>query len=395
MILPRARSSKARRVMAGKCMKKAVLVLLGVLVTAGSLLVGCAQQPVQKDADAIKIALVYRNGMEYNASRYEKGMQMAIEEYTGPYQISVETYGEAEEFESSLETDNMLAENPDITAVVSLQDYEVIDAAAKTMNDYHKAFFAVQGYYDETAKKGYDSFFPFSLPAGHLGFAMGLYANEAGALKAGIIHSGTPFELEEANLFERGLMMGNARTVGSLSESFTQQEFVDEMQVWQALGVDVAYVPYYRSYWAADILAAIRNLFPDMKLLACFTLGSQQTVDYLGELEGTVVPAMYPVDRDEEYMAWAQRYEERYGETPENEAVQGYDLVNLIAANYDGSNETLSANLRANAENASGVAGNIVPDLLSGMSDIGYDDPYDYEYLVIQDGKFVHTEAGA
>lgn len=375
-------------------MRKIIFILVCILVVAGVLFAGCAQQPVQQDANAIRIALVYRSGMEYNASRYEKGMQMAIEEYTGPYQISVETYGDAQEFEGSLETDNKLAEDPNITAVVSLQDYEVIDAAAKTMDDFHKAFFAVQGYYDETVGKGYSSFFPFSLPAGHLGFAMGLYANAGNAQNVGVIHSGTPFEIAQANAFERGLLSGTggASTAGSLSEPFTQQEFADEMHAWRALGIDTAYVPYYRSYWAADILAAIKELFPEMKLLASFTLGSQETVDSLGGLDGTVVPAMYPVDQSEEYTEWARRYEEKYGEAPENEAVQGYDLVNLIASNYDGSNETLPANLRANADRADGIAGNIVPDLLTGLPDVSYSDPYDYEYLVIQGGKFVHTE---
>ena len=101
---------------------------------------------------------------------------------------------------------------------------------------------------------------------------------------------------------------------------------------------------------------------------------------------------MYPVDQSEEYTEWARRYEEKYGEAPENEAVQGYDIVNLIASNYDGSNETLPANLRANADRAEGIAGNIVPDPLTGLPDVSYSDPYDYEYLVIQGGKFVHTE---
>ena len=133
---------------------------------------------------------------------------------------------------------------------------------------------------------------------------------------------------------------------------------------------------------------------PEIRLLSCFTLGSQTAVDYLAELDGTVMPAFYPVERSDEYREWAARYEERYGETPDNEAVQGYDLANLILSNYSGDNKTLAEAIRANAENAAGIAGNTVRDLLTGLPEVSYDeaDAYGYEYLTVQDGRLVHTE---
>ena len=74
--------------------------------------------------------------------------------------------------------------------------------------------------------------------------------------------------------------------------------------------------------------------------------------------------------------------------------MQGYDIANLVIENYDGDNKRLADNLRKNAGNAAGIAGNIVPDLLQGLSEPDYDveNPYDYEYLMVKDGKLVHTE---
>ena len=121
------------------------------------------------------------------------------------------------------------------------------------------------------------------------------------------------------------------------------------------------------------------------------------TVERLGNLEGLVIPAFYPIDQTEEYQAWAEEYQARYGEAPENEAAQAYDLANLILAQYDGDPATLSGNIRAHAEEAESIAGNILVDLLTGLPEITYDTAtvYDYEYLVARDGKFVHTEGPA
>ena len=376
-----------------KGMKKIVSVLLCAAVFLS--LTGCAPAPEQQDADAVRIALLCREDMDYNVSRYQKGMEMAIEEYAGPYEASVEVYGlDASDFESSVEEAARLAEDPDITAVVTMQDYEVINAAAKTMDDADKAFFAVQGYYDETAEAGYDTFFPFSLNAEHLSCAMGLYAVRQGLRRIGCIYSGAEFERVQVNEFERAGIMNGTQTVGSLSEPFNTSAFYEELAVWEALGAEAAYVPYYRSAWGAEILAAIKAEMPEIRLLSCFTLGSQTAVDYLAELDGTVMPAFYPVERSDEYREWAARYEERYGETPDNEAVQGYDLANLILSNYSGDNKTLAEAIRANAENAAGIAGNTVRDLLTGLPEVSYDeaDAYGYEYLTVQDGRLVHTE---
>ena len=83
--------------------------------------------PQQGDPNAIRIALVCRGDMDLNVSCYQKGMELVIAEYGGPYRASVEIYSDAADYEESLEINNALAENPDITAVVSMQDYETID----------------------------------------------------------------------------------------------------------------------------------------------------------------------------------------------------------------------------------------------------------------------------
>ena len=158
------------------------------------------------------------------------------------------------------------------------------------------------------------------------------------------------------------------------------------MENWGNLDVDTVYVPYYRSYWATDILSNIRKLLPEARQIASFTLSSQGTLDLIREDEGMVMLAAY--------QAFVERYQAAYGEEPDNEAVQGYDLANLILKNYSRDNAALSANIRASAENASGVAGEIVGDLLTGLPELIYDPEtsYAYEYLVLKDGRFVHLD---
>lgn len=369
--------------------------ILWLAVACLLLTAGCGQRPVQQDANAVRVALVCRDGMQYDVSRFQKGMEMAVGEYTGDLDITVAVYDQSTNFEEALEIDTRLAQDPDITAVVTLQDYDEIDVAAQVMDKHDKAYFAVEGFHDKTARKGYDSFFPYCLSAEHLGYAMGVYVGENGLKRPVVIHSGTPFETTQANYFERALLdYESARTVNSLSEPATVQELYAIMDAMGTLGADAVYTPYYRSAWATDILMATRERQPDIQLLGCFTLGSRETVEALNNIEGMVQPAFYPVDRTEEYSAWAERYEALYGEWPENQTAQGYDIMNLVIANYDGDNTRVAKNIRANASNAAGVAGNIAYDLINGLPEIPEEtkDHYNYEFLVIQNGKFVSIQ---
>ena len=167
MILRFGRYDKKARTSA---LRRAVSVLTAV--TAVISFTGCRAEQTQSDPQAIRIALVCRADMDYNIECYKKGIEMAIEEYDGDYAVSVEVYNEATNFEESIELNNSLASNPDITAVISMQDYEVTDVSARTMNDNDKAFFAVQGSYSKTAQEKYTSFFPFSLSSEHLGLSL-------------------------------------------------------------------------------------------------------------------------------------------------------------------------------------------------------------------------------
>lgn len=368
---------------------KRLISLACVLLTVLMLLAGCAQQAGQTDG-VIKLVLLCDDSMGFGAQSYERGVWMAVDEYTGPNTVSLDIYESGDTFEDALKLNNEKAADPAVTAILSIQDYDVVDAAAKAMEENGKTFFALHGYLEDTVKRGYETFFPFSLNAEHLGYAMGLYAAQSGAKRIGCIHSDTSFEQQEATAFERALLRSEeGRTVSSLSEPFTSQEFYSEMKAWKALGIDTAYVPYYEPEWAADVLAVIKEELPDITLLSCFRIEDREVIERLGEANGIIMPAYYPVDRSGEYEEWAERFYERYGAEPDNEAVQGYDAAKLILAAYTGDNTSLARNIRENAANAGGIGGNIVYDLLNGLPDPEDEaGPYDYEYLMMKDGVF-------
>jgi len=376
--------TKNKRLISPLCIFLAALVLLA----------GCTQQAGRAVPGVINIVLLCDDSTGFGAQNYAKGVQMAVDEYGGPHTVSVGIYESGGTFEDALKLNNEKAADPSVTAILSIQDYDVVDAAAKTMEENNKTFFALHGYLEDTVKRGYETFFPFSLNAEHLGYAMGLYAAQSGAKRIGCVHSDTPFEQQEAVAFERAMLCSEeGRTVSSLSEPFTSQEFYSEMEAWKALGIDTAYVPYYEPEWAADVLAVIKEELPDIMYLSCFRIESNEVVERLGEANKIVMPAYYPVDRNSEYETWSERFYERYGEEPDNEAVQGYDAANLILAGYTGDNISLARNIRENAANAEGIGGNIVYDLLNGLPDPEDESgPYDYEYLMMKDGVFTVIE---
>lgn len=367
-----------------------VAILFTVLFSSA-----CAQNTDrQRDDNHIRIALVSKAGMEYNVSRYRKGIELAISEYNGPYEVSIEIYGEAVNFEQAVTVNNELAANPDITAVMSMQDYEVIDVSAKSMNEANKSFFIVQGYYDSTAKQQLNSVFPFSLNAAHLGFSMGLYTDIINAEEIACVYSGTQFERSQVYEFDIAAMIHEKEVVSSLSEPFTDLDFENEITAWRALNVDTIYVPYYRSEWAVSIIHAIKAELPAVNLLASFTIGSYVTPETLSMIDGTVLPAYYPIVDSNAYQLWRERYKAAYDEIAENDSAQAYDIMNLILANYDGDNSRLAQNIRNNAEQADGLAGEMIQTYINGLGGIDYslNNLLPYEYLVVTDGKLISLD---
>lgn len=375
-------------------LKKSLCVLLALSLT---LLAGCSGASRQKDPNAITVAVVCRDGMQYDAARFQKGIDLAIQEYKGECSVNVMIFDSSTSIEEAQAIDTTLAEDPDITAVVTLQDYEEIDVTAQTMDENNKTYFAVEGYLDKTVEKEYETFFPFSLDAQHLGYAMGVYAGEQKLTRTAVMHSGTEFEITQANYFESGLLAYDGATFCSISAPFSAQDFRTYTESMHAIQVDALYVPFYNSQFGVEYIGVVKRLLPEdsnITYLASFTLGSEATVNGLASLEGTIVPAFYPVDRTSEYASWESRYEAAYGEIPENQAVQGYDLMNLILKNYTGDNSTLAQNIRANAKKTEGIAGDITYDLINGLpSSVAPEDNY-YEYLVISDSKFVPVTIG-
>lgn len=386
-----------------KCMKrmKQNVALITAVVLTVTMLSGCSGKEKQADPDAIRIAVASNTYMGSMLEDYLNGIEMAIGEYDGPYDVSVEVYGEnVENFEMGVALNLDLAENPDLSAVISLQSANVIDASVRHMEENSKAYFAVKDYDTKTVDAGNKTFFPFSLNAEHLGTAMGYYAVNHTEMPAAVLHDGLEYNIQQATAFDEVFVYGVStyNLISSLSEPFTTNELDVELSRWEDMGVKTVYVPYSEyPEMAIMYLGAVRARVPAASLLACIVPRNANAESLLDSIEGTVMPAFYPVDFDKTYLKWAERYEEKYGEAPSNEAVQGYDIANLIIANYDGDNTTLAHNIRAARKDASGVAGNIVFDLLNGLPEVYYDEeaPYDYNYMVVRDGKLIYLEEAA
>lgn len=372
--------------------------MIMIILVMTAMFCSCSGKQKQKDSDAIQIAVVCEEGMENLAGAYKKGIEMALDEYDGSYEIAVEIYGEdISEYEKGVALDLELAQDPDVTAVISLQHADIINAAALHMEENDKAFFAVKDYDMETAEQRTETFFPFGLNAEHLGAAMGLYARENTKGPVAVFHDGLDHNIRQANAFDQMSLYGGGdyELISSLSQPFTTNELSKEIGRWESLGVRTVYAPYSDFPEIGMIyLSAIKQRMPEVSILACIAPKSDEMESLLASLEGMVMPSFYPVDFDETYEAWTKRYEEKFGGEPSNEAVQAYDIATLVIENYDGDNRTLAQNIKANSEDTSGVAGDIVNDVLNGLPEVTYnaEDVYDYGYMVVKDGKLTDLQ---
>ncbi|MDL2237402.1 ABC transporter substrate-binding protein [Christensenellaceae bacterium OttesenSCG-928-K19] len=370
------------------------------LATAFALLVALTGCSGSTGKDSIRIALVGMQESSVLVEKYETGMLMAAEEYNGafgPIEIVVDNTAESDEQARAVL--GRMTDDSSITAVVCLYSYDLTAESIWDMENAQKAFFAPQGYYTELAVNSGETFFPFSLSAPHLGYSMGRYAVEHGLKKVGCFHSGTQPEIDQATFFDSAAIYDGTRIVSSLSEPCTTRDISATYATWQALDVDAVFVPYYNYYYSgADIVRDIQKELPGLPILGSFSIDSDWTREIALELDGVVIPAKYPIQKTSESEQWKSLFEQKYNDTPENEHVQGYDIVNIIAQCHTGDATELSSSIRSKATTLTGVAGNTIRFLLSDNAiyppEYGEELENDqmqpaYEYLTIREGKLL------
>ena len=378
-----------------KMKKIADIFIVGVLFF---LLVGCGDWEKRNTSENIeedkkKIVLLGKKSYVYSDEALVRGIEMAIEELQEKgVELTWEHIDDNGEYETGISYGGLTAKDDSVLAVLTVQDFDVIDALAPVYEEEKKPFISVQGCNESTLQEGYQYFLSAFTSAEDMGKAVADYCGEKGYTRVVCSHTDTTFELSEMRGFQRNASKNNIDIVDMIQGPSTMTELKSTYYRWETLEVDAVYLAhltYSDTSWMLDIIRYLKGQNPKLQILSDYSLNHAETLEKHGDiLEGLVIPAPYSVEENELAKEFKKKYEEKYDTSISNVAMQGYDLVQIfgkiIQEGYEDSEEFVEQLKRE--EGFEGTSGHIHFDKNGKLTGITP------QYLKVSKKEFVLTK---
>lgn len=371
--------------------KTAKLILISIFLLLIS--AGCGQgENSQKSGsmDARKIVILGKESYVYSDQALINGLDMAIEEINQQgIDLCWEHMDDNGEYETGILYGGMLAKDDSVLAVLTVQDFEVIDALAPVFDEAKKPFISIQGCNESTLQGGYQFFISAFTSAQDMGKAVADYCGANGIKRIACSHTDTTFELSEMRGFQRNAEENNIEVVDMIQGPNTMIELKNKFDQWEALQVDAVYLAhltYSDTSWMIDIIRYIKEQNPDIQILSDYSLDNTSTLEAYGDvLEGVVIPAPYSIEENEKTQRFREKYKNKFGSNASNVAMQGYDLMyifsDIIQKGYE-NGEGIMTRLKRD-EGYEGTSGHIRFDGDGRLCGI------EPQFLQVKDGEFV------
>lgn len=319
-----------------KLRKFFVLALAGIMCIMTVSCNGFGQKTQEENQKEYKIVLLGKESYVYSDQGFIKGMELALEQVQAQgIALTFEHVDDKGEYEQGVLVGGELAKDPSVLAVFTFQDFEIIEALASVFEEAKKPLVSVQGCYETTLQAGYDCFISAFTSAGDMGKAIADYCAESGIERVACSHTGTEFEREEMRGFERQARENGVTVVDMLQGPNTMTDLKSTYYRWEKLQVDAVYMAhltYSDTEWMLEMITYLKEQNPDLKILSDYSLNNEETLKKYGDvLEGVVITAPYSVAESQEEKEFRKQFEEIYGFEASNVAIQGYDLVQIMA----------------------------------------------------------------
>lgn len=337
-----------------------------------------------------KIVVLGKESYVYSDEALVRGIEMAMEELEQEgIELTWEHIDDNGEYETGISYGGQAAKDDSVLAVLTVQDFDVIDALAPVYEEAKKPFISIQGCNESTLQEGYQYFFCAFTSAEDMGRAVADYCGKKAYERVVCSHTGTTFELSEMRGFQRNASQNNVNIVDMIQGPSTMTELKSTCYRWETLQVDAVYLAhltYSDTSWMLDIIRYLKEQNPKLQILSDYSLNHGETLETHGDiLEGVVIPAPYSVEENELTKEFRKRYEEKYGTSISNVAMQGYDLVHIFGGLLrEGCTDTekMMEQLKR-SEGFEGTTGHIHFTKNGKLTGIAP------QYLVVRDKKFV------
>ena len=307
------------------------------LLAAGT---GCVSKGGSGGAESktIKIAVMDSTVVFDSDNSYENGITMAIEDLNTlygeqGYEISYEFYNDGAIFQQGMDAINKIASDPEITAVVGTSSLNLLDVSADVLDGAGKLLITYYSSSDSLFENGYTHVFRNCYGESDLGGAIAAYAAaRRDVRRVAVYHSDTEYERGLVRAFLRGSRGSGVEVVDIVTTTPLEAELDAALERWEELDVDTVLVSQYLAEDSFEILRKARTMNPDMNILGDFSFDYTDDLLANGDVSDDIyIAGPLAVDENPELEKFYQRYEQRYGSTPTQWAVQLYDSIRMVA----------------------------------------------------------------
>ncbi len=303
------------------------------------ILVGCQNITFEKttnNVQANKIVILGKESYVYSDEALIHGIDLALEELDQRgIKLSLEHMDDKGEYETGIMYGGMLAKDDSVLAVLTVQDFDVIDTLAPVFEEAKKPFISIQGCNESTLEGEYRYFLSAFTSAQDMGKAVADYCGENGLKRIACSHTDTTFELSEMRGFQRNAQENGVNVVDMIQGPNTMIELKNLYYQWDSLKVDgvyLAHLTYSDTAWMLDIIKYLKEQNPNIQILSDYSLNNTSTLEKYGDiLEGVVIPAPYSIEENQMTKEFRKKYQKNYGGNVSNVAMQGYDLMYILS----------------------------------------------------------------
>lgn len=325
---------KNKRINAGLFVLVLSLVLLQVT--------GCGSTDSKETAEETQTKTIAVLGWDEYLQGNEpfiNGMEMALEDSKEEINLNWEYYNDEGDYEQGVLMAQQLAEDEHIAAVLTFQDFEVIDAEAHYFDEEEKPLIIVQGCYEKTLEQGLQYVFSPYVSSKDMGAAMARYCAEQGYERVACSHTDTIFELDEMKGFCKEAESKGISVVDMQIGPDTLNSLESAYKKWKNLGIRALYICRYteteeQKDWIFKMIEYIKKRDPEFLIMGDYSLdGAEYLKKYGKNMENVAYPNPYSIQKSDKAEKFAERYREKYPEETgvADGAYQGYDIAKMIA----------------------------------------------------------------
>jgi len=267
------------------------------------------------------------------------GVNLALDELNTAYAgrglvIKTAVIDDKALYETGVEKATELARDKAVTAVLNLQNFDVSKTTADILAASGKPVLFPYGAYDSLFEKDNPYLF-CGVPAfSDLGEAVAAYVRKNGYKRLAVYYNGKQSQDEFVTAIELALLNSETKIVDYVSSIASGSEFDGIYSRWQALDADCVVIAQYGLERAFEVLKMLRTRDKEIAVIGepIFNRASA-LAENKAIAEGMVVPSTLVIEESEELTAFKERYREKYGLEADIWAVQGYDMLRLVADN--------------------------------------------------------------